>query len=150
MPQLGPKAWNGLNISDMTGVGRSGSGQFVLVDNSGDIASSADGLNWTPQASTSAGLDGIAYGNGFFAAVGDSGAIYLSSGSNYWFANQSGQANNLYGISFGNGQFVVAGQSGTVLEFVADGEPARIRRSRIGHWPATRPGRRTRRILSRA
>jgi hypothetical protein len=105
---------NGLTISDMTGV-TFGSGQFVLVDNGGDIANSTDGLNWAMQASVATGLNGIAYGNGFFATVGYGGAIYLSSGSNFWFANDSGQANNLYGIGFGGGLFVAPGQAGTVL-----------------------------------
>jgi hypothetical protein len=130
---------NGLNFGDMNGV-TIGNGQFVVVDNSGDIATSTDGLNWTPQASTGENFYGIGYGNGFFVAVGDSGAIYLSSGTNFWFANDSGQANNLYGICYGNGLFVVAGQVGTVLSSslaAASPNPAQENWALASYAPAT-------------
>ncbi len=61
-----------------------GGSQFVAVGkrkNSGIIWTSADGLSWTESATAVAPLEGVAYGNGSFVAVGDGGLVMQSTGA---------------------------------------------------------------------
>jgi hypothetical protein len=63
----------------------------------------------------------IAYGNGQFVAVGDSGtsdsdAIMNSVDGMNWIERQSGMEGFLYGIAYGNGKFVAVGTGGTILQ----------------------------------
>jgi hypothetical protein len=57
-----------------------GGGKFVAVGDSGKIAYSSDGVNWTAGSGTSSGtLYGVAYGGGKFVAVGASGLMAYSN-----------------------------------------------------------------------
>jgi hypothetical protein len=44
----------------------------------GTILTSPDGVDWTQRISGGYRLNGVAYGNGLFLAVGDDGAILTS------------------------------------------------------------------------
>jgi len=73
---------------------------------------SADGVNWVQRLSSGIGsLDGIAYGNGQFVAVG--GTILSSADGVNWVQHESA-----YGtaIAYGNGHFVAVGPGGTILQ----------------------------------
>jgi hypothetical protein len=49
------------------------------VGDAGTLLTSSDGVTWTARAlRTSNFLDGVAYGNGLFVAVGEEGAILTS------------------------------------------------------------------------
>jgi len=49
------------------------------VGEDGTILTSPDGVTWTPRTSgTSNDLNGVAYGNGTFVAVGEDGIILTS------------------------------------------------------------------------
>src|SRR5437016_6121750 len=55
-------------------------------------------------------LLGIAYGNGQFVAVGNSGAIMTSTDDGVtWVRRESGTTSVLWGIAYGNGQFAAFG-----------------------------------------
>ena len=51
----------------------------MAVGRGGAILTSPDGVTWTQRTSgTSRDLNGVAYGNGLFVAVGDFGIIFTS------------------------------------------------------------------------
>ena len=60
-------------------------------------------------------LYGVAYGNGYWVAVGYSGTLYYKAGTpdGTWIANNQGSA-NLYGVAYSNGYWVAVGSSGTL------------------------------------
>lgn len=56
---------------------------------------------------------GIAYGNGQFVAVGQSGKLATSSDGKAWVNRNGGfQGSSIYGVAYGNGLFVAVGSSG--------------------------------------
>jgi hypothetical protein len=65
---------------------------------------------WRNPLPTGNNLSSVAYGNGLFAAVGDSGTIVTSADGLNWTLRQWGGDFNLCGIIFGNGRFVVVGE----------------------------------------
>jgi hypothetical protein len=111
---------NGLNDSGMNGV-TFGNGQFVMVDDGGNVATSADGIKWTPQTSINTELNGVAWDGGTYVAVGNvettDGVVYISPLATRWTPVDPGVADNLYAITSGPGpiEFVAVGQSGTVI-----------------------------------
>ena len=89
---------------------------FVAVGNQGRVATSPDGVTWTPQTSgTAARLIGSAWGAGTFVAVGDGGTILSSPNGTNWTARVSGVTARLHSVRFGNGLFLTAGESFTLL-----------------------------------
>ena len=60
-------------------------------------------------------LNGVAYGNSTFVAVGQSGTILTSTDGATWTSRTSGTSNYLYDVAFGNSTFVAVGASGTIL-----------------------------------
>ena len=60
-------------------------------------------------------LNRVTYGNGYFYAVGDGGAILSSTNGTDWTAETSGTIEGLYGVAFGNGNFVITGTNGVIL-----------------------------------
>jgi len=87
---------------------------------------STDGISWTIRelnlpGSLGIGLNGVAYGNGDFVAVGDGGRIYSSTDGSIYGPRNSGIAQDLWGIAFGNNSFVAVG----------DGDPIEFLHSRI-------------------
>lgn len=63
--------------------------------------------HWQVQASsTNSSLNGVAFGNGLFVAVGDSGVILTSPNGQVWTQRLSGTTDRLPAVAFGNGRFV--------------------------------------------
>jgi photosystem II stability/assembly factor-like uncharacterized protein len=60
-------------------------------------------------------LDGIAFGNGLFVAVGVNGMILTSSDGVSWTPRESGTSEGLSGITYGKNIYVAVGRSGTIL-----------------------------------
>ncbi|WP_049790019.1 Ig-like domain-containing protein [Paenibacillus sp. JDR-2] len=79
------------------------------------LANSLGGWNARNPVPTSSNLYGSAYGNGIYAAVGESGTIVTSSDGVNWTSRASGTINTLYSIAYGNGMFVTVGGGGTIL-----------------------------------
>jgi len=78
------------------------------------IVTSADGINWVQRQSRTmnALLDGIAYGNGQFVAVGvKNGLIITSSDGVNWLPRGREW---LVAVAYGNGQFVAVGDDGII------------------------------------
>ncbi len=90
-----------------------GNGMFIAFGTPLNYTSH-DGITWatSPPGPFPAGA---AYGNGIFATVGTSGAIFTSSNGTTWTSRTSGTSNNLLGITYNNGIFVATGASGTIL-----------------------------------
>ena len=60
-------------------------------------------------------LNGIAYGNGTFIAVGNGGTTLASPDGINWVTSTSGTINDLRRVAFGNGIFVAVGSGGSIL-----------------------------------
>src|SRR5438477_742162 len=71
----------------------------------------ADALDsWFTRMSTNQRtLNSVAYGNGRFIAVGQSGTILLSSNGASWTGCNSGTLQNLSGVVYGSNTFVAVG-----------------------------------------
>ena len=72
---------------------------------------------WHPRSPlpTANTLNGVAYGNGRFVAVGDNGTIVTSSNGVDWTLGQSGVSLHLNTILFADGRFAAGGNSGVIL-----------------------------------
>ncbi len=115
-----------------------GNSEFVEVDEAVGQASgsgiqhSTDGLNWVDSQASWSGilLNSIAYGNGYFVAVGGGqeyfvggdwfvhrpAPILISADGVTWVQRQSGTETGLSAIAYGNGHFVAVGTGGTILQ----------------------------------
>ncbi len=88
------------------------SGEFLAVGDGGAIRC---GLVFLQRDShVSVDLYSVAWGDGTYVAVGDSGTVVSSANGGPWVAAQLG-TNNLYGVAYGDGRFVAVGGGGTVL-----------------------------------
>ena len=108
----------------INGIAYGGSGKFVAVGNtmaggSKMAYSTDDGTTWTAVASTTftSYINGIAYGNDKFVAVGADGKMAHSTDGITWNAISAtnstfGASSDIYGIAYGGGTFVAGGQSG--------------------------------------
>ena len=96
-------------------------GLFVAVggsyfDEPGVIVTSPNGIVWTRRSSgTKNNLYSVAFGNGRFIAVGDSGAVCTSEDGIVWKAQRSGTGALLAAVAAGNNRFVAGGESGAIL-----------------------------------
>lgn len=95
---------------------------FVAVGgwDGGDVVTSTNGIVWSQGPYGSLQLNGVAFGNGTFVAVGANyygspGTISTSADGVNWTAQQSGTPNYLSGVGFGQNAFVAVGDSGTIL-----------------------------------
>lgn len=77
----------------------------------GAIFTSPDGTTWTRRHLEGNYLSDIAYGGGFYVAVGDAGTMWSSSNATSWSPVSSGTSQNLGGVSYGNGGFVAVGSA---------------------------------------
>jgi hypothetical protein len=94
-----------------------GAGTFVIVGDSGYIASSTTGLSWTARGSGTAGaIYGVCYGGGYFVAVGAAGYLATSPDGATWTVRNSGISTELERVAYGNGTFVVTGTGGTIIQ----------------------------------
>jgi len=92
-----------------------GNGLYVAVGDSGQLATSPDGINWTQRTSSfgTTAIYGVTYGNDLFVAVGASGQLATSpDGINWTQRTSSFGATNIYGVTYGNDLFVAVGVSG--------------------------------------
>jgi len=95
-----------------------GGGKWVATNFTKHIAySQDDGITWSTDGVTVSGMDnkditvsGIAYGNGRFVVIYNSGEIVSSSDGIKWTYEDDVFNSNFYsaGIAFENGKFVVA------------------------------------------
>ncbi|HKC47801.1 MAG TPA: hypothetical protein VKB63_09395 [Gemmatimonadales bacterium] len=107
-------------------------GSFVALGATGEVALSADGVNWAPQHAVLAaggvsGLTGLAFGNiqgnGTYIAVGSGGQIYTTNAlTQDWTLDTSGiTTSDLTSITLLNQGFFVTGSNGTLLHNPGDG-----------------------------
>ena len=89
--------------------------QFVVVDSSGQVNFSPDGIRWTTYSTTSGTLRGITFGNELYVACGTNGDITTSSNGTSWSSRTSGTASNLLSCEFAFGKYWACGASGTLL-----------------------------------
>ncbi|MBL9139805.1 MAG: hypothetical protein JNK85_28300 [Verrucomicrobiales bacterium] len=115
----------------------------VQTSNGGpSLATSPDGLHWTTldlSAFPDLNLNGIAYGDGRWVAVGDRGLILTSTDGENWNVSESGAVEDLQDIVYGHGQFVAVGflsGTSTVLDS-PDGVEWTTRLSRIDGSPTS-------------
>ena len=82
------------------------------------------GTTWTSRTSQGNPLNGVAYGNGLFVAVGgysgswfnpSTSIILTSPDGAAWTQRTSPTSNPLRGVAYGNGLFVAVGAGGTIL-----------------------------------
>lgn len=70
------------------------------------VATSADGISWTPTTIGGATLTDIAYGNGRFVGVGDKGRRGTSLDGTSWTFHPGTSSQLFFGVVFGKGLFV--------------------------------------------
>ncbi len=94
--------------------------RFIAVGGAlkADLLISADGVEWLRQNSSGAfgPLTAIAFGDGRFVAVGQSGTILTSADATTWTPQPPKIQNNLYGICFGDRRFLAVGSGPVILE----------------------------------
>ena len=69
----------------------------------------ANSGTWTRRIFSGSQLNGIAFGNGVYVAVGDLGTIRRSTDGSTWTLVSSGTTNRLTSVSYGGGKFVIVG-----------------------------------------
>jgi hypothetical protein len=105
--------WSKRNIADSLSDAAYGAGSYVVVGNC--IYTSRDRLNWTQRlAGLAAYLNGVAYGNNRFVAVGDGLTVYTSDDATAWTQRLSGGSIQLKDVAYGNGVFVAVGPGGFI------------------------------------
>lgn len=105
-----------------------GAGRFLIVGNfsrggvQGHGAISANGIEWvrSPPIGTGVGLDGVAFGNDTFVAVGTYGYLFTSRNLTNWttrrFEPNFSLSHNLQGVTYGQGTFVAVGSTGLIVQ----------------------------------
>lgn len=90
---------------------------FLGIDRSGTQFTSSDGINWTVEATTGAGINtnGLTWGGNLFVVVGDSGLIRTSVDGGSWVNHPSGTTNLLHNVIYGHDQYMAVGSNGTIL-----------------------------------
>jgi len=112
----------------LAGCGDSGSSPTLAETANGTVMTSTNnGGTWSNPVPVVANkeLNGIAYGNNTFVAVGQDGTILTSADGTTWAIQTSGTMNSLYGITFANvngGLFVAVGDAGTILTSTDNGK----------------------------
>lgn len=98
------------NFAGLTSVKFAG-GQYIAVGPNGLVLTSPDGVTWTKRTAVTPNvLRDVAYGNGKYVAVGDTGTMIESSDSGItWTALPALTTQLLNSIDFANNQFIVAG-----------------------------------------
>ena len=76
--------------------------------------------NWTSNTQGSTTFNAVAYGNGYWVAVGVNGLLYYSTtGVGAWTSNTQGSI-TFNSVAYGNGYWVAVGNSGTVYYKATD------------------------------
>lgn len=89
---------------------------LCAVGESTRIATSSDGLSWSfqtpPSGNTSRDLNGIAWGNSTWVAVGESGKVIAATPSGVTWTDYSiSTSTSLASVAYGNGLFVAVGET---------------------------------------
>lgn len=90
-------------------------GLFVGVSGTSEILTSPDGKTWFQQNPQSGPLQGAAFGDDEFIAVGQSGGIITSTDGTNWQSHTSGTSSTLYGVAMRNNSFLAGGELGTII-----------------------------------
>ena len=78
---------------------------------------SRDGITWTSQNIPNLiPLNGVAYGDGLFVAVGYPGTLFTSADATTWTQRESATVNWLNSVAFTKNTFVAGGSFGTILQ----------------------------------
>ncbi len=90
-----------------------GHDRFVAVGANGTILTSDSGTVWAEAAGMSHHLEGIAYGNNTFVAVGE--AVLASSDGIAWMKRDPGTNHRFSDVAYGNGTFAAVGENGAIF-----------------------------------
>lgn len=91
-------------------------GTLVGVCHGGNILRSTDALNWSGRNWGTDNLLSVAYGLGYFVAVGENGTIQTSDDDGLtWVRRTTGITTELRGVAFGDNRFVAVSWYGQVL-----------------------------------
>lgn len=108
-PTLNGIAWNG--DEDQPSI--------VVVGDGGTLLRSADGLTWSPAASSAAvpaALAAVAYGDDQFVAVGQAGAALTSADGDAWSPVTPAAADvDLHGLAWNGTVYVAVGDQGRIV-----------------------------------
>jgi len=94
--------------------------EFTNGSGGGTIITSPDGVDWSAGVSVAgAALNGVAYAEGLFVAVGsqrNQSVIVTSPSGGVWTTRSAGSSTWLNAVAYGNGHFVVVGLGGAIAE----------------------------------
>ena len=123
MATVGTGTWNAIAMAPKTP-----SNEYYAVNSKGECAYSRSGSSWALQTVDSSqegwNLNDIAFGGGYFVAVGRNGAPYRCAGlGTGWLKGTVNGGSGAYWkcIAYGEGLFVVAGGSSRGLLYSKDG-----------------------------
>lgn len=91
--------------------------RFVAVGTTGTVGYSmisSDGITWTNKTVMGGTMNGIAFGNGIFVAVGDGGVAFYSNDGITWTATSAG-VSSWNSVVWSGNQFVVVGLGALTL-----------------------------------
>ncbi len=89
---------------------------YLVIGRDGVPISSSDGLSWNVRTESGLpALEGIAYGDGRFVAVGAGGAIRRSLNGDSWSAVESGVTVDLKDVVYSDGTFVAVGSNAILV-----------------------------------
>jgi hypothetical protein len=93
------------------------SNKYYLVGGNGTVLNSANGTNWSKQASgTTNDLTGITgFTNGLLVATGDYGTLLTSTNGTNWSKQSSGTTNGLSRVQCFSGRLLTFGENGVLL-----------------------------------
>lgn len=89
---------------------------FVAVGADGKLATSTDGITWTQRTSSFSagdGINGVAYGDGYWVAVGDNAKIAYSTDGVTWTQKNTGISGTVVEVAWGNGVWVISNATGS-------------------------------------
>ena len=98
-----------------------GSGTFAAVGAKSTLVTSTNGVDWVDRSWSGADLQGIAWGQGTFVAVGygsvsaNGALLWTSPDAIQWTRRDSHVTSSLRAVAFGAGRFVAVGESGTIV-----------------------------------
>jgi hypothetical protein len=93
--------WTQPNAPLPTGGVAYGNGLFVTIGWEGGVATSSDGINWTPQDAGAGNSPGsICFGNGIFVGTGPSGTMLVSTNGTNWSVHGVVTASRLLGLTW--------------------------------------------------
>jgi hypothetical protein len=96
---------NTISGGTFTAVAVTSGGHILKSTRNGDAAGT-----WTNVANLPAALEGVAYGNGHWVAVGQPNAVYTSTNATTWTKTKGAISGAVWSwVTYGNGKFVAVG-----------------------------------------